>query len=231
MKTRYMTVTVIAVSAFALGVACLAQSASKPASGSPVMVSLTPVAGDLASKYPMSVTEALGKRRSQRSFAERALTAEELSLLCWAGQGITDPKTGKRAAPSARAVYPLVLYAISDKGLHEYVPADHALKEAATGDMKQKLAEVARQGSMRQAPVVFLIAMDMDKAGSRLGNTAEKSSYLEAGHVAQNILLEATSMGLAGVPATGFDPAKVHEAMGLPANQEVIYLVPVGQPK
>jgi SagB-type dehydrogenase family enzyme len=124
-----------------------------------------------------------------------------------------------------------VLYVISDKGLQEYVPAEHALKEMAAGDMKQKLAAVGGHGPMRQAPVVFMIVMDVDKARSKLGETAEKSSDLEAGHVAQNILLEATSMHLAGVPATGFDAAKVAEAMGLPANRQLIYLIPVGEPK
>jgi nitroreductase len=38
-------------------------------------------------------------------------------------------------------------------------------------------------------------------------------------------------MGLAGVPAAGFQPKSVAEALRLPAGQEVLYLVPVGRPK
>jgi len=54
----------------------------------------------------MSLEEALAARRSVREFRREPLTDRELSQLLWAAQGITSPD-GKRAAPSAGALYPL----------------------------------------------------------------------------------------------------------------------------
>ena len=52
----------------------------------------------------------------------------------------------------------------------------------------------------------------------------------EAGHAAQNILLQATALGLAAVPIGGFDPAAVTHLLALPPGQTVLYLIPVGEP-
>ncbi len=50
----------------------------------------------------------------------------------------------------------------------------------------------------------------------------------ESGHVAQNILLEATAIGLAAVPVGGFEPEPVARLLGLPDGHDVRYLIPVG---
>jgi SagB-type dehydrogenase family enzyme len=228
MNAKHLIVMSIMVGILA-GTAGLAQTPPKPADEKNV-TALLPVTGELAKKYQMSVTEALAKRRSQRAFAQRPLTNEELSLLCWAAQGITDDK-GHRTAPSARAMYPLVVYVVTEKGMGEYVPSGHSLKEIKAGDMKEKLFSAARQNPFKSSAAVFVIAMDATKAREKMRESAEKCCFLEAGHVAQNILLQATAMDLAGVPATGFDAKKVTEALGLLPGQEVVYLVPVGPAK
>lgn len=64
-----------------------------------------------------SLNAALARRRSVRAFAPRPLTRSELGQLLWAAQGQTDAREGKRAAPSAGALYPLAVYAATDEGL------------------------------------------------------------------------------------------------------------------
>jgi nitroreductase len=51
---------------------------------------------------------------------------------------------------------------------------------------------------------------------------------LEAGHVAQNVLLQATALGLGAVPVAGIEPKDVQKAASLPAQHTPIYLLPVG---
>jgi nitroreductase len=53
--------------------------------------------------------------------------------------------------------------------------------------------------------------------------------HIEAGHAAQNLLLQVTSSGLAAVPVGAFDDQKVQEALALPAGSRVVYLIPVGR--
>lgn len=61
---------------------------------------------------PVSLEEAIQRRRSVRTFGPGPLPAGTIGQLLWAGQGITNPD-GKRAAPSAGALYPLELYAVT----------------------------------------------------------------------------------------------------------------------
>lgn len=69
----------------------------------------------------VSVEKAIKGRRTIRDFKDRPLPLSHLSQLLWAGQGITDLKEKKRAAPSAGALYPLDIYVIvGEKGLREW---------------------------------------------------------------------------------------------------------------
>jgi nitroreductase len=54
---------------------------------------------------------------------------------------------------------------------------------------------------------------------------------MEAGHAAQNVLLEATALGLGAVPIGAFHDRSVHETLSLPKEEEPLYLIPVGHPR
>jgi hypothetical protein len=60
----------------------------------------------------VSLEEAIERRRSLRTFGPGPLSVGTIGQLLWAGQGVTSPD-GKRAAPSAGALYPLELYAVT----------------------------------------------------------------------------------------------------------------------
>ena len=55
--------------------------------------------------------------------------------------------------------------------------------------------------------------------------------HMEVGHAAQNLLLEAVALGLGGVPVGAFEDDALQNALGLPADQRPLYLVPVGHPR
>ena len=57
-----------------------------------------------------ALEHAIYERRSIREFTSDTLALEQIGQLLWAAQGITDTVRGFRAAPSAGATYPLVLY-------------------------------------------------------------------------------------------------------------------------
>jgi SagB-type dehydrogenase family enzyme len=176
----------------------------------------------------MTLTEALAKRRSVRSFAPTKLTQAELSQLLWAAQGVTDDK-GHRTAPSARAAYYLHLYLATADGFFEYVPAGHQLQKLSGRDLRPSLSP---QRTVTDAPAVFLIAGDYPRATQGGGaETGLRWVHLEAGHAAQNLLLQATALGLGAVPVGGIQPQPMQEAAALPASSTPIYLVPVGHVK
>ena len=59
----------------------------------------------------------------------------------------------------------------------------------------------------------------------------DNNVYLEVGHAAQNMYLQAESLGLGMVSMAGFDGTKVAAAAGIPVNETIIYAIPFGIPK
>ncbi len=178
----------------------------------------------------LSLEQALNERRSVREYATTPLTLDEIGQLLWAGQGITDDD-GHRTAPSAGARYPLELYAITATELMHYLPAGHRVEQRADIRTLGALSDAAfDQEFVGNAPLVVVVAADPARTEQEYGAVAADLVNREAGHAAQNILLQATALGLAAVPVGGFDPAAVARLLALPPGQAVLYLIPVGEP-
>jgi SagB-type dehydrogenase family enzyme len=179
----------------------------------------------------MSLTEALATRRSHRSFDGRPLSVEQISQLCWAALGITDKQGGLRTAPSALKLYAVRVYFVDGRGASEYMPESHALQGLELDAAVERLRATLGNGSLREAPAFIVLAIDPGRLQPRCGEKAERYSLLEAGHVCQNVLLQATALGLASVPVGGIDEAKAAEALKLPSAVRPVYAIPLGYAK
>ncbi len=178
---------------------------------------------------------AITRRRSLRRFSPSPIPAHDLSLLLASAYGVTSPRGGLRAVPSGGSTYPLELYVVGGEttlggaGVFRYLPREHALERARKGDLRAALARAAhRQPFVAQAPLSVLLAADYPRITESYGRRGLRYALLEAGHVAQNLLLAATGLGMGGVPVGAFDEDAVHALLGIP--QEPVYLVPVGFP-
>jgi SagB-type dehydrogenase family enzyme len=180
----------------------------------------------------MSLEEALARRRSVRKFAKRRLTEPELSQLLWAAQGTTH-RGGYRTAPSAGALYPLELYVATEAGFYHFDSRKHELRLLADRDLRSDLSEAALgQDEVRQAPAVFLIAAVYERTSRKYGKArGPRYVHLEAGHAAQNLLLQAVALNLGAVPIGAFEDAKIRKAISLPTQESPLYLIPVGAPR
>lgn len=195
----------------------------KPVAGQSTITLPTP-----ASTSKVTVDEALKLRRSIRSYAEESLTLQQVSQLLWAAQGITDPKTGHRTAPSAVAVYPLHVYLFAGnvkdlpQGVYKYIPQGHKLEVVLTGDRR---TDIGSQPQMQKAPAVLVFTEDLAAFAPRFGERAQRWADIEVGHSAQNVLLEEVALGLIGVPMGGIDPAGLKTALKLGEKEQAIYAV------
>jgi len=178
-----------------------------------------------------SLEAALAGRRSVRQFTSQALTAQQISQLLWAAQGQTHAN-GLRTAPSAGALYCLELYLIDSQGVFHYHPGEHALSTHAEGDLRKDVFHAAlEQDSILQAPCTIVLAAVFARIAARYGS--ERSAqyvHMEVGHAAQNILLQAVSLGLGAVPIGAFEDERLHSVLTLPHDHEPLYLIPVGYP-
>jgi SagB-type dehydrogenase family enzyme len=180
----------------------------------------------------VTLTRALEARRSVRDFAPRRLSQMEISRLLWAAQGVTHPD-GLRTAPSAGALYPLEVYLSTADGFYRYRPQDHRLVRVGEADLRGAMQRAALgQEAIGTAPAVFVIAAVYRRTAAKYGlERGARYVHIEAGHAAQNLLLEATALRLGSVPIGAFNDAELARALALPADQEPLYLVAVGEPR
>jgi SagB-type dehydrogenase family enzyme len=176
----------------------------------------------------MSLEKAIVVRRSRRDFTPQSLTLEQISQLVWAAQG---QETGGRfrTVPSAGATYPLELFVATGEGLFHYLPAGHALEKLTGQDLRAELSTAAwGQEFIEAAPLTLVFAAEFSRTTNHYGKRGIRYVYMEAGHAAQNVHLQAEALGLGSVAVGAFDDSSVSKVLSLPKNLEPIYMVMVG---
>jgi SagB-type dehydrogenase family enzyme len=189
---------------------------------------------DLKGSMPLEQT--ITARRSRREFSPRSLTLEQIGQLAWAAQGQSarrDPASREpsryRTVPSAGATYPLELFVVTEEGLFHYLPGKHALEKLVDQDVRPALAAAAwGQEFIAAAPVTLVFAAEFARTTGRYGQRGIRYVYMEAGHAAQNVHLQAESLGLGSVAVGAFDDSSVSKVLALPDNLEPLYMLPVG---
>jgi len=179
----------------------------------------------------MSLEAALNARRTTRAFEDIPLDTRTLGQLLWAAQGINGPQ-GLRTAPSAGATYPLETYLVTREYVGHYDPRAHSIEIIQRGDLRNLIAQAALdQDFILQAPCSVLLSAEPGRTSARYGvKRSPRYIDIEVGHAAQNLLLQATALGLGGVPVGAFDDAEIALLFGLPPEQEPLYLISIGQP-
>jgi len=185
----------------------------------------------------VSLEETLSERRSVREFLKEPISLAEVSQLLWAAQGITHGD-GLRTAPSAGALYPLELYLVAANvqglaaGIYRYVPHQHQLHFIRSGDFRADVAEAALdQDWLEDSAVLLIFGAAEERTARKYGNRAPGYVHMEVGHAAQNVLLQAVALGLAGTPVGAFDDDRLGRAIGMPSHEQALYIVPIGKPR
>ena len=179
----------------------------------------------------MSFEQALSRRRSVRQFATQVLNLEQIGQLAWAGQGITDFQTGFRTAPSAGSIYPIKLFIATDRGFFVYHPSEHTMEDVLIYDVRPQLAAAAMgQDFVAEAACSIILAGSTNRLRERYGNNARRFMLLEAGHIAQNIQLQAVSMALGSVAVGAFDVRTLSRTCKIPPDMEPLLIVCIGYP-
>ncbi len=186
-------------------------------------------------KSQTAVEEALLKRRSVRDYKGEPLSLAEVSQLLWAAQGITNPD-GFRTAPSAGALYPLELYVVAGSvtdiaaGVYKYRIGAHELAMVAPGDKRGDLAAVALdQSCIKEAAVDLVFAGVYERTTRKYGERGIRYVYMEVGHAAQNVYLQAVSLGLGAVVVGAFEDDKVKRVVAMADDERPLYIMSVGK--
>jgi SagB-type dehydrogenase family enzyme len=114
-----------------------------------------------------------------------------------------------------------------------YHPEDHSLTRHLEQDVREELMRASwRQKFIAQVPCVFAISAIIERTTGHYGARGEKRYIpMDIGHAAENLLLQAVALELAGVPVGAFDDNAVSKVLALPEPEVAMYLIPVGHPR
>ena len=194
----------------------------------------------------VSVEKTLAGRRSQRQYSDEPITLEQLSQILWAAYGISYPAPATpntaapntaslRTAPSAGALYPLEIYAVAgnvvgiEPGVYRYIAEEHKIEMTVEGDVRRQLCDAALgQAMVRQAPALLVYSGVFERTAARYGERANRYVYIELGHSAQNVYLQTEALGLGTCAIGAFADEDVRRILNLPADEQPLYIMPIG---
>lgn len=185
----------------------------------------------------LSVEEAIVSRRSKRKFCGEAISNAELSNLLYYSVGITDASNRLRAAPSAGATYPVELYAVVNnvtdlpKGIYHYAVSLHELEVMKEGDYSRETSTAALNEKMIiLASCVFILSAVFQRTRRIYRERADQYIHFEAGHIAQNVYLAATSLGLGACAIGAFKDAVINNLLEIDGVREgALYMIAIGK--
>ena len=188
----------------------------------------------------VALWHAISGRRSCRRFDEAPVSGHDLAGLLESGYGVThaleEHALPLRAVPSGGALYPLELYVAAfrieglEPGLYHFDPLAPALAVVHDSLAADDVSSLSTYPEIiaGSAALMFIAAV-FGRTRFKYGLRGYRFALLEAGHVAQNVLLAATAFGLGAVPLGGYYDRLTDEFLGLDGvNESTLYTVAVG---
>jgi SagB-type dehydrogenase family enzyme len=196
-----------------------------------------------------NLVELLCGRRSVRRFGGGSISVPDLATLLALGAGCTGgeataallapegPPAG-RTYPSGGALYPIevLVYPLRvdavPGGFHLYQPLPHRLVSVAPAQTTDRLAGWLPNHPIAEAGLLLCLGVNFSRPSlGKYGERAYRLALLEAGHVAQNILLVSAALGLAALPICAYDDENLSIAAGFAfPDAAIVYAVAVGTP-
>lgn len=180
-------------------------------------------------------------RISFRNFTPRLLSQQELAALLYHAYGVTRLSTdlssrSLRAIPSGGGLYPLEIFFHTTcvhelrSGLYHYNPAKNNLRLLREGDKTSKISESLLQPDLvLGASLVMFVTALFERSIFKYGDRGYRYILLEAGHLAQNVNLVVTALGLGCVNIGGFFDHEIDDFLDLDGiTHSTIYMIAIG---
>jgi SagB-type dehydrogenase family enzyme len=202
---------------------------------------LPPIPADLVGP---PIADVVAARRSNRNFASDQLDLTEVSAIMQWSYGVTaevgipgGARQSFRAAPSAGALYPAEIYLAAravkglETGIYHFEVPNASLALLERSDPTDRLHEICcRQDYARQAGIVVLITAVLERTKRKYGERGYRYVLLDIGHLAENLYLACTALGLAVVTTGVFFDDEAADLLGIDGCDEaVMYVAFVGK--
>jgi SagB-type dehydrogenase family enzyme len=98
------------------------------------------------------------------------------------------------------------------------------------GDKRAELGNAALgQTGLKQAPASLVLTAFYERTTQKYRDRGFRYVFMEAGHAAQNVCLQAVSLDLGTVVIGAFHDDDVKKVMQLGGSEEPLYLIPFGK--
>lgn len=185
----------------------------------------------------ISLATAMQKRRSfpiDGGARLKDLTIDDISNLF--GIALRAREDGTRPYPSGGTFYPIETYfigALEDTAsarVYHYDPETHALADLWPIQEDVEIKDIF-PGAASVAPAYIILTGMWGRNGTKYGDFGYYLGMLEAGHMAQNILLAGTALNMSTRPMGGFDDTTISHFLDIDENiEQLVYMMMLGKP-
>ena len=192
-----------------------------------------------------SLRRAIADRFSCRRFTGAPLALLQLATLLKSAYGIVGRTTTgdlemlERPVPSGGGLYPLELYLLVqnvvgvEPGLYHYAALHHTLEQIQALRLSKPVVSslFMEQPYIVEASVIIALVALVERSMHKYGDRGYRYILFEAGHVAQNVNLVSSALGLASLNLGGFHDADLASLLQLDLEIEIpLYGMAVGVP-
>lgn len=187
------------------------------------------------------ITHIINSRRSVRKFRGKPISYDDLSYMLYAPCGLRDfgdsINDSRRPYPSAGARYPLEIYPLVlnceeiKNGLYHYNVKENSLEVLLEEDLQKWLSiAFGKEEWLKNAAVLFIITGVLGRTHIKYGDRGYRYMLIETGHLAQNLCLLATELGLGTCPIGGFIDDKINQLLDIQLQKEFsLYVIAIGR--
>lgn len=191
------------------------------------------------SRMETGLTSVLSKRRSDKeAVLTNQVTLPILAHILGCGYGLQGTldveRQERRTVPSAGQRYPLEIYPILFRdidgcaaGVYHYAVRGHMLEPVTLGGSgRDEILSDVHHEWLADTTGVICISAVFDRMTAKYGSRGYRYALLEAGHVAQNMLLAATEKEMSLIPVGGANETDFEQKIGLmDSNERIIYML------
>ena len=189
--------------------------------------------------------ETMRRRRTLRNVKSSQISLQSLTECLYAGLGITGFVQTENAllplkmAPSGGARNPFEAFVwvrnveSLDPGIYHYSAMEHSLQYVAhTPDASPKNFVQNQEWADQMPAIIFLVAVLERVTWKYNDPNAYRVVMIEAGHIAQNIMLACTDRNLSACPTAALNHTQISELLDLKEiTQTPIYAILIGEPE
>jgi SagB-type dehydrogenase family enzyme len=179
----------------------------------------------------------LDLRESTREFSKHPMNLKDVSKIlnsCKILDVERDPE--RRTYPSGGARFPIEIYLIGynvsglNKGAYHFNIDNHSLETLWEKNLDGKQKEIMGTNIVNPAATLVLTSV-LSRSEIKYWHKALPFSYLEAGHIGQNIILSAAENDIGACPVSGFVDDTLIKILDLTDGEIPVYTINIGKQK